>query len=145
MDRGREGGAEIRAGNMREKHPRRKIAGTSTPPFRPLTRAEDKDATARIVKSGAKIVWVGLSTPKQEWWMIEHVKRIPGATLIGVGAAFDFHTGEVKRAPKWMQKSGLEWFHRLISEPRRLWRRYLVLAPKFAWLVMLESLGRRSG
>ena len=142
---GKQGVAEILAGNMRKKYPGLKIAGTGTPPFRTLTKPEDRAATARIVKSGAKIVWVGLSTPKQEWWMIEHVKRIPGATLIGVGAAFDFHTGEVKRAPEWMQKSGLEWFYRLISEPRRLWRRYLVMAPKFAWLVMLESLGRRSG
>ena len=141
------GGAEGLAGKfakaMEKKYPGFKVDGTMTPPFRTLTKKEDDAVTRRVKSSKAKIVWVGLSTPKQENWMADHVGRIPGATLIGVGAAFDFHTGAVKRAPRWMQKSGLEWLHRLFSEPRRLWYRYLVLAPWFVVLVTLESLGLR--
>jgi N-acetylglucosaminyldiphosphoundecaprenol N-acetyl-beta-D-mannosaminyltransferase len=87
------------------------------------------------------IVWVGLSTPKQERWMAEHVGRITAPVLIGVGAAFDFHSGLKKQAPRWMQRSGLEWLFRLATEPRRLWRRYLVNNPLFAVLVLQQALG----
>jgi N-acetylglucosaminyldiphosphoundecaprenol N-acetyl-beta-D-mannosaminyltransferase len=82
---------------------------------------------------------VGISTPKQEYWMRDHVAHLPGATLLGVGAAFDFHAGMVKRAPVVMRRLSLEWLHRLASEPRRLWRRYLIMAPKFVWHVMREK------
>lgn len=96
-----------------------------SPPFRALSVEEDAAAVDRINASGAGIVFIGLGCPKQERWMAEHRGRI-NAVMIGVGAAFDFHAGVVKRAPRWMQDNGLEWLHRLTSEPRRLWKRYLV-------------------
>lgn len=127
---GKEGVAQKLARVLSSKYPGLIIAGYECPPFRALTDEEDAAVVARIKNSGADVVWIGISSPKQDVWMREHYKRLP-QTLIGVGAAFDFHSGEVKRAPRWMQKSGLEWLHRLNSEPRRLWRRYLVLSPKF--------------
>jgi N-acetylglucosaminyldiphosphoundecaprenol N-acetyl-beta-D-mannosaminyltransferase len=96
-----------------------------SPPFRVLTAEEDDAAVARINASGAGFVFVGLGCPKQEMWMAAHRGRV-NAVMIGVGAAFDFHAGTVTRAPEWMRNYGLEWLHRLASEPRRLWRRYLV-------------------
>jgi len=105
--------------------PNVKIAGAISPPFRALTPEEDDAIVAQINASGAGVVWVSLGCPKQELWMAAHRGRI-NAVMIGVGAAFDYHAGTIKRAPKWMQDCGLEWFHRLVSEPRRLWKRYLV-------------------
>jgi N-acetylglucosaminyldiphosphoundecaprenol N-acetyl-beta-D-mannosaminyltransferase len=83
---------------------------------------------------------VGLSTPKQEKWMYEHREKLSVPVLMGVGAAFDLNTGRLTQAPAWMREHGMEWFFRLVMEPRRLWRRYLVLGPKFAWNVSLEML-----
>ena len=85
---------------------------------------------------------MGLSTPKQEYWMHEHLQRITAAVMVGVGAAFDFHAGLKKQAPRWMQRSGLEWFFRLATEPRRLWRRYLINNPWFLWLILRQALGK---
>jgi N-acetylglucosaminyldiphosphoundecaprenol N-acetyl-beta-D-mannosaminyltransferase len=119
---------------LKSKYPGLIIAGTHCPPFRPLSEAEDEAVVNEVRAAKPDIVWVGLGCPKQERWMADHAARLPGTTLIGVGAAFDFHNGRVKRAPLWMQKSGLEWLHRLTSEPKRLWRRYLVIAPRFAVL-----------
>lgn len=133
---GKPGVAERMAARLIEQFPGLQITGFSTPPFRPLTAVEDEAAIAEISAMQPDVVWIGLSTPKQEYWMRDHVGRIPGATLIGIGAAFDFYAGDVKRAPRWMHESGLEWLHRLISEPRRLWRRYLILAPKFVALMV---------
>jgi N-acetylglucosaminyldiphosphoundecaprenol N-acetyl-beta-D-mannosaminyltransferase len=101
------------------------IVGTISPPFRALTPEEDAAIVEQINASGAGVVFVSLGCPKQELWMAAHRGRIY-AVMIGVGAAFDYHAGTIKRAPKWMQDCGLEWFYRLASEPRRLWRRYLV-------------------
>lgn len=101
------------------------IAGRRSPPFRPLTAEEDEADVAAINASGAGVVWVSLGCPKQELWMAAHAGRVH-AVMVGVGAAFDFHAGTVARAPNWMRRNGLEWLHRLASEPRRLWRRYLV-------------------
>lgn len=109
---------------MRERFPMLQIMRES-PPFRPLSALEDAQAVERINASGAGIVFVGLGCPKQERWMEEHRGKVH-AVMIGVGAAFDFHAGNVKRAPAWMREHGLEWLHRLRSEPRRLWKRYLV-------------------
>lgn len=108
-----------------------------TPPFHALTEAELTSLAHRITESGADLVWIGLSTPKQEYLMRRLAPRV-AATLIGVGAAFDFHSGAVKRAPLWMQRLGLEWLHRLASQPRRLWRRYLLAGPKFVWMTSVE-------
>jgi len=136
---GKPGVARRLADNLTRRFPGLQIMGTATPPFRPMTVQEADAARAAICDADPHIVWVGLSTPKQERWMRREVGRIPGAVLIGVGAAFDFHAGDVKRAPLWMQRWGLEWLHRLASEPRRLWRRYLILAPKFAFLAIREE------
>jgi N-acetylglucosaminyldiphosphoundecaprenol N-acetyl-beta-D-mannosaminyltransferase len=110
---------------LEQSFPRLTVAGTLAPPFRALTPAEDRAAVDAINRSGAGLVFVSLGCPKQELWMAEHRGRID-AVMIGVGAAFDFHAGTLKRAPRWMQRAGLEWLHRLAGEPRRLWRRYLV-------------------
>jgi len=137
---GKEGVPEQMIRNLKAKYPDMCVAGYQSPPFHRLTEAEDAEAVRAINESGAQIVWVGLSTPKQEIWMRDHVGRIEGATLIGVGAAFDFHSGAIQRAPKWMQRSGLEWLHRLASEPKRLWRRYLVIAPPFVAGILREEI-----
>lgn len=133
---GKEGVADILAEKCRSRYPGIEIVGTECPPFRPVTEAEDAATVERILASGADIVWIGISSPKQDVWMHGHYQRLP-QTLIGIGAAFDFHSGAVKRAPRWMQRTGLEFLHRLCSEPRRLWRRYLVLAPRFLWRVAI--------
>jgi N-acetylglucosaminyldiphosphoundecaprenol N-acetyl-beta-D-mannosaminyltransferase len=119
------------------------VAGTYTPPFRPLTAAEEQDVVARVADAKADILWVGLSTPKQERWMFEYRRKLGVPLLVGVGAAFDMNSGRLKRAPVWMQQCGLEWFFRLLSEPRRLWKRYLVTIPEAAWSVSLELLRLR--
>jgi N-acetylglucosaminyldiphosphoundecaprenol N-acetyl-beta-D-mannosaminyltransferase len=105
--------------------PRLQIAGAYSPPFRPLTTAEDEEIVMRINASGAQVVFVSLGCPKQELWMAEHRGRVD-AVMVGVGAAFDYHAGTLKRAPLWMQQRGLEWLYRLCAEPRRLWKRYFV-------------------
>lgn len=139
---GKDGVAEKLAKVFQGKYPGIRIVGYECPPFRPLTLAEDKAVVERIMTSGADVVWVGISSPKQDIWMRDHYQRLP-QTLIGVGAAFDFHSGEVKRAPVWMQKAGFEWLHRLGSEPKRLWRRYLILAPRFILLVCVDNFAKR--
>ncbi|MGC1373555.1 MAG: WecB/TagA/CpsF family glycosyltransferase, partial [Candidatus Sulfotelmatobacter sp.] len=117
-----------------------KIAGTYCPPFRPLTQEEEVEVESVIRESAPDVLWVGLSTPKQEKWMYEHRNRIHVPVMFGVGAAFDMNTGRLKRAPMWMQDAGLEWFFRLVMEPRRLWRRYIVNGSKFAWAVGMQHL-----
>jgi len=107
-------------------------AGAESPPFRELSPEEDAAAVERINASGAKILWVGLGAPKQERWMAAHLGRVK-PVMVGVGAAFDFLTGRVRQAPRWMMRAGLEWLFRLATEPRRLWRRYLFTNPHFLW------------
>lgn len=136
---GEDGVAETLKARFEWRFPGIQIVGAESPPMLPADPTEDKDLVERIVASGADVVWVGLSTPKQERWMRAHRDKLP-VTLIGVGAAYDFHTGRVQRAPVWMQRYALEWLHRLMSEPRRLWRRYLVLAPKFVLLCLADML-----
>lgn len=131
---------------LHEAFPTLRIAGAWSPPFHPLTPEEDEAIVREIASSGAGTVWVSLGCPKQEQWMAEHRGRIP-AVMVGVGAAFDYHAGTVARAPVWMQRNGLEWLHRLASEPRRLWRRYLhtnsvfIVAAMRQWLVEAVSPG----
>ena len=116
------------------------IAGAISPPFRALSPDEDATIVAQINASGAGVVFVSLGCPKQELWMAAHRGRIH-AVMIGVGAAFDYHAGTTKRAPKWMQDCGLEWLHRLVSEPRRLWKRYLVTNTLFVLGAARQLLG----
>lgn len=127
--------------NLQQSYPQINIVGMYSPPFRPLTAEEDRQVIQLINAAGAHIVWVGLSTPKQELWMASHVQALSAPVLIGVGAAFDFHAGTKKQAPLWMQRTGLEWFFRLITEPRRLWKRYLINNPLFITLVLAQVLG----
>jgi len=138
---GGEGVALRLADRLRQRYPGLRVAGTYTPPFRPLGAAEDQEIVREINSADPDIVWVGLSTPKQERWMAAHVGRLSAPVLIGVGAAFDFHAGLKKQAPRWMQRSGLEWLFRLGTEPRRLWRRYLRNNPAFIWCVLLQAVG----
>jgi N-acetylglucosaminyldiphosphoundecaprenol N-acetyl-beta-D-mannosaminyltransferase len=116
------------------------IAGSYSPPFRPLTDAEEVEIVKRIQGSDADIVFVGIGAPKQERWMHQHLGCFPGVTLIGVGAAFDFHAGRTRQAPAWMQHGGLEWLFRLGTEPARLWKRYLLITPRFLPLWAMQKL-----
>jgi N-acetylglucosaminyldiphosphoundecaprenol N-acetyl-beta-D-mannosaminyltransferase len=138
---GASGVAERLAMKLQERFPGLRVAGTCCPPFRAMTADEDHAAVEQINASGADIVWVGLSTPKQEYWMSEHIGRITAPVIVGVGAAFDFHAGLKSQAPRWMQKCGLEWFYRLCTEPKRLWKRYLINNPLFVWNFALQTLG----
>lgn len=130
------GGAETTLSILRDELPKRfpglVIAGSHSPPFRALSEEEDAAIVRDINDAGAGTIWVSLGCPKQEKWMAAHRGRINGV-MIGVGAAFDYHAGVISRAPLWMQNNGLEWLHRLASEPRRLWKRYFVTNTLFIW------------
>lgn len=127
------------------QHPGLPVAGLACPPFRALSEAEETALVDEINATRADIVWVGLGSPKQDLWMARLRPRLEAPLLVGVGAAFDFFTGRVAQAPRWMQGAGLEWAFRLASEPRRLWRRYLIYNPKFilalAGLAVRRSFG----
>jgi N-acetylglucosaminyldiphosphoundecaprenol N-acetyl-beta-D-mannosaminyltransferase len=135
---GAAGVADELAAALQQRFPGLVVAGTHTPPFRPLTAEESAAVVDMVNDARADIVWVGLSTPKQERWMAEHRHRLHASALIGVGAAFDFHSGRVRQAPAVLQRAGLEWAFRLAMDPRRLWRRYLRNNPAF-----LARLARR--
>ncbi|MGH9572491.1 MAG: WecB/TagA/CpsF family glycosyltransferase [Candidatus Acidiferrales bacterium] len=128
---------------LRERFPGIQIVGTLSPPFRSLTTEEDAAYVSIINESGADVVWVSLSEIKQDTWMFEHRDHLDVPVLVGIGAAFDFFAGLKRQAPEWMRESGFEWLFRLIQEPRRLWRRYLVYGSRFVYLVALEELGIR--
>lgn len=136
------GVADKLAENLQARFPGLQIVGTYTPPFRQLTSQENKNVIQLIRNAAPDIVWVGLSSPKQERWMAAHIDALEIPVLVGIGAAFDFHSGRKPQAPKWIQRSGLEWLFRLLSEPRRLWRRYAEY-PYFAWLVAREMMGSK--
>ncbi len=138
---GAPGVAEQLKGRLEKRFPGLKIAGTYTPPFRPLDAAEEQRFIESVGALKPDIIWVGLSTPKQEKFMSEFWQRLDATLLVGVGAAFDFHAGRVKQAPRWVQRSGLEWLFRLGCEPRRLWRRYLRNNPLFAFRILCQWMG----
>lgn len=127
---------ELLAQRLSERLPGLKVAGTYSPPFRPLSDEENAAIVERINASGAQLVWVGLSTPKQERFMAANVARLDAAALLGVGMAFDVHAGLLPQAPKMVQNSGFEWLYRLFNEPRRLWRRYLRNNPAFVFGIL---------
>jgi N-acetylglucosaminyldiphosphoundecaprenol N-acetyl-beta-D-mannosaminyltransferase len=141
---GAEGVPEKLAENLCQKFPGLKIAGIYSPPFRPLTLDENQTIIDTIKNTNPDILWVGLGMPKQELWMGEHFGKTNVPVMIGVGAAFDFLSGNKKRAPKWMQKSGLEWLYRLAQEPKRLWRRNLY-HPIFFYYVFLQQVRKKLG
>lgn len=126
-----------------QRFPGAQIVGSYAPPFRPLSDSEETEVTDRINAAGADIIWVGLSTPKQEHWMHKMRDRLQASMLIGVGAAFDFHAGNKPQAPQILQRSGMEWAFRLACEPRRLWRRYAVTIPCFLGLAFAQATGLR--
>jgi N-acetylglucosaminyldiphosphoundecaprenol N-acetyl-beta-D-mannosaminyltransferase len=130
------------AARLTGRFPSLQIAGAWAPPFRPLTPDEEVDVIARINGARADLVWVGIGTPKQDFWMAHFRSRLEAPVLIAVGAAFNFHAGHVPQAPRWMMAAGLEWLFRLAMEPRRLWRRYVIGIPRFIWLVARQGLGR---
>ena len=141
---GGQGVPERLAERLRSRFPGLRIVGSFSPPFRPLTAEEDVEVVNRINDARPDIVWVGLSTPKQERWMASHLGRLEAPVMVGVGAAFDFHAGLKKQAPRWLQEAGLEWMFRLATEPRRLWRRYLRNNPLFLYSILLQATGVRS-
>jgi len=124
--------------NLTARYPELLIVERIAPPFRPLTAVENEAMADRIDRSRPDVVWVGLGTPKQDQWLGDFRGRLAAPVLIAVGAAFNFHAGEVAQAPRWMMRAGLEWLYRLIREPRRLWRRYLIGNPRFLWLLWRE-------
>jgi N-acetylglucosaminyldiphosphoundecaprenol N-acetyl-beta-D-mannosaminyltransferase len=132
---------ELLAERLVRQFPGLTVAGTLSPPFGEPSAEEDAALVAQVNAAKPDIVWVGLSTPKQERWMASRRDRIDAAALMGVGAAFDFHAGVKPQAPLWMQRNGLEWIFRLATEPRRLAGRYLKTVPTFAFLVLLQELG----
>jgi N-acetylglucosaminyldiphosphoundecaprenol N-acetyl-beta-D-mannosaminyltransferase len=129
---------------LSERFPGLVVVGSYSPPYRALTEQEKEDITRQINNADPDIVWVGLGMPKQELWIAEFQPRLNAPVILAVGAAFDFHSGTVKQAPRWLQKLGLEWFFRLLQEPGRLWRRYLVYNTRFLWLLLLEQVTART-
>jgi N-acetylglucosaminyldiphosphoundecaprenol N-acetyl-beta-D-mannosaminyltransferase len=138
---GGEGVAQELRHALEAMFPRIKIAGTYTPPFRPLSEAEEEELIRSVNEKKPDIFWVGLSTPKQEKFMAQYLDKLDATLFFGVGAAFDFHAGRVRQAPRWMQRTGLEWLFRLCCEPRRLWRRYLRNNPLFVFRVFCQRIG----
>ena len=129
------------ADRMQKRFPNLNVAGTHEPPFAPLDELCTDETAALINAASPDVVWVGMSSPKQDRWMARMRSRLNAPVLVAVGAAFDFHSGTVSQAPRWMQRSGLEWTYRLATDPRRLWRRYLVDNPWFLWELGLQKTG----
>lgn len=127
--------ADILAEELQDRFPGLVVAGTYSPPFGDISKEKDEEIVEAINSAKPDLVWVGVSTPKQEKWMAGHVGKIHAPVLVGIGAAFDIHSGLKPQAPVWMRYSGLEWLFRLASEPRRLWRRYAINNPLFLLLV----------
>ena len=137
---GEPGAAERLAESLKHRFPGMQTVGVYSPPFRPLNAEEDEEVVALISRAAPDVLWVGLGTPKQERWMFEHVHKLQVPVLASVGAAFDLLSGRRKQAPRWLRDHGLEWLFRLLQEPRRLWRRYLIYGPQFIAYLALERL-----
>lgn len=132
---------ELLAEKLKDRFNGLKIVGTHSPPFRALTEAEESEMISTINTANPDILWIGIGSPKQELWMREHLGKIQTRVMIGVGAAFDFHAGLKPQAPKWIRQSGFEWLFRLMTEPKRLWRRYFYSIPAFILLGLAQELG----
>jgi N-acetylglucosaminyldiphosphoundecaprenol N-acetyl-beta-D-mannosaminyltransferase len=135
---GKQGVARELAAELRQRFTGLQIVGTYTPPFRPLTADEGREIATMLKACKPDVIWIGLSTPKQERFMAEYLDRLDAKLMIGVGAAFDVHTGHMKDAPAWVKAAGLQWLHRLLQEPRRLWKRYLINNPAFLLNIALQ-------
>jgi N-acetylglucosaminyldiphosphoundecaprenol N-acetyl-beta-D-mannosaminyltransferase len=134
---GAPGVAEDLAKRLQQRHQIR-VAGTYCPPYRQLNAQEEVEIASVLEAATPDILWIGLSTPKQEHWMYEHREKLLVPAMLGVGAAFDFNSGRLRRAPSWIGDRGLEWLFRLLMEPARLWKRYLITIPSAMWSVSLE-------
>jgi N-acetylglucosaminyldiphosphoundecaprenol N-acetyl-beta-D-mannosaminyltransferase len=141
---GDDGVAEDLVTYFRKIAPWARIVGTFTPPYRPLTKAEERLLIARIRRCKPDMIWVGLGTPKQDKFMRRYLPLLNTCLMFGVGAAFDFHTGRIQDCPAWVKEAGLQWIHRLMQDPKRLWRRYLCDNPAFLWRLALQLAGRRA-
>jgi N-acetylglucosaminyldiphosphoundecaprenol N-acetyl-beta-D-mannosaminyltransferase len=141
---GAPGVADRLAAALLERYPELSVVGTYTPPFRPLNDEEKEELRALVAKARPDIIWVGLSTPKQEAFMAEALPWLDTTLMVGVGAAFDLLSGRVKQAPRWIQRSGFEWLYRTFQEPRRLWRRYFKNNPLFIGRLFLQVTGLRA-
>jgi N-acetylglucosaminyldiphosphoundecaprenol N-acetyl-beta-D-mannosaminyltransferase len=140
---GKPGVAEKLKKALETKFPGLQVVGTYTPPFRDLNAAEEDALFGQLCNSRPHILWVGMSTPRQERFMAQHVDRLQVPLLVGVGAAFDYHTGVIRDCSVWMKRAGLQWLHRLAQDPERLWRRYLRNNPAFVWNIALQLLRLR--
>jgi N-acetylglucosaminyldiphosphoundecaprenol N-acetyl-beta-D-mannosaminyltransferase len=138
---GKPGVADLLRINLRNKLPGVHIVGTYTPPFRPLNKYEEESLIQQVKKAKPDFFWVGLSTPKQEKFMANYISKLDTKVMLGVGAAFDIHTGLAKDAPRFIKIISLQWLYRLYQEPRRLWRRYLVNVPLFICKIALQIIG----
>lgn len=138
---GAPGIAEVLSKKLQHRFPRLQVVGTHSPPYRSFTREEDENVARLINYVSPNIIWVGLGSPKQDYWAFNHVGRLNHAVILPVGAAFDFLSGRIPQAPQWMRKSGLEWLFRLASEPKRLWKRYLIENPLFVLMLIGQALG----
>ncbi|MEM1059600.1 MAG: WecB/TagA/CpsF family glycosyltransferase [Verrucomicrobiota bacterium] len=140
---GREGVADQLKARLEERFPGARVVGTFCPPFRPLNEDEEAALRREIATLQPDLLWVGLSTPKQERFMAAYEHKLDVKVMLSVGAAFDFHAGLVPQAPGWMQRAGLEWLYRLVCEPRRLWKRYFKNNPLFLWRITRQLMGKR--
>ena len=135
---GKPGVAALLSETLQRKIPGLQVVGTYTPPFRSLTADEENEVLAQVRESQPHILWVGLSTPKQERFMAKYVDSLRVPLMVGVGAAFDFHTGAIRDCSPWVKRAGLQWLHRLIQDPKHLWKRYLRNNPAFLWHIALQ-------
>jgi N-acetylglucosaminyldiphosphoundecaprenol N-acetyl-beta-D-mannosaminyltransferase len=143
---GKPGVAPLLRETLERRFPGLVVVGTYTPPFGALTRDEEEDICRLVRAAKPHIVWVGLSTPKQEQFMADFAERLGAPLLVGVGAAFDYHTGLIRDCPRWVKRAGMQWAHRLTQDPKRLWRRYLRNNPAFLWHIAQQLAGlRRAG
>jgi N-acetylglucosaminyldiphosphoundecaprenol N-acetyl-beta-D-mannosaminyltransferase len=142
---GAPGVADELAGVLKKKYPGLRVVGTSSPPFRPLDEGEERELIERMSELRPDFFWVCLGAPKQERFMAEYSPKLSTTVMIGVGAACDILTGRTKDAPGWVKQSGLQWLHRLLQEPKRLWRRYLILNPRFIYSLMRTPSNQRAG
>jgi len=140
---GQPGIAEQVKNVLETRYPGLQVVGTFTPPFRSLNAIEEEALLTQVRESKPHILWVGLSTPKQERFMAQYVDRLQVPLLAGVGAAFDYHTGRIRDCAPWIKRAGLQWLHRLVQDPKRLWRRYLSNNPAFVWNITLQMLKLR--
>jgi N-acetylglucosaminyldiphosphoundecaprenol N-acetyl-beta-D-mannosaminyltransferase len=140
---GAPGVAEQLRDALSRRYPGLKVVGTYTPPFRPMSAPEEIEVSRMFAQLKPDVTWIGLGAPKQEFFMAQHLSTLDTKLMVGVGAAFDMHTGRISDAPQWIKPLGLAWMHRLMQEPKRLWKRYLKSNPRFVCAITLQLLGLR--